>query len=191
LRQYVATCGNGSLTNVEVVISVKNTGTAWLDLQKVASDYTVYAASGTAVGTGPLRHAYPRYLAPGETGYYADAAILYWSHANDTQKIEARIAPAQVMDGSPITLTTGGIQDAGSGGGVTGGVSNISTADVARAHVGAFYVNVAGDPLAFTYTDHIYDLRAGTTLNFQTVPAACPLPATGIARIVVLAGDDN
>ena len=190
-RQYVAACGNGSLTSVEVIVTVKNTGTAWLDLQDGTPDYTIYSASGSVVGTGPLRHAYPRYLAPGATGYYADASILYWSHPGDVQKVEARISPKQLMDETWITLTTGGITDAGSGGGITGGVANTSTADVRRAHVGAFYLNAGGDPLAFSSTDQLYDLQAGATLGFQTTPAACPLPGTGIAQVVVLAGDDN
>ena len=190
-RAYVTSCGNGSLTNVEVIVTIKNTGTTWLDLQNGTPDYTIASSSGAVVGTGPLRHAYPRYLAPGDTGYYADATILYWSHPSDVQKIDARVAPRQLTDSSWITLSTGAIGDAGSGGSVTGGVANTSTTDVQRAHVGAFYLNAGGDPLAFTYTDQIYDLRAGASLGFQTTAAACPLPGTGIARVVVLAGDDN
>jgi hypothetical protein len=175
-----------------IIIELKNEGTGWAELR--GGDYTIYDGSENVLGTGSFSYSYPRFLAPGATGYLADGAYVENAKASAIKRVEADGGYDEASAEDVIELSTAKAQikreSYGDGLYVTGTVTNKSSEDVQSAHVGAFFLDAAGRPIGFAYTNLIENLTAGKTKGFETVASDCPIKRTSVAKVVVLAGND-
>jgi hypothetical protein len=56
-------------TTAAIVVEVKNTGEAWIELNDFSGSWTIYNPDGAVLDTGPFIASAPRIIGPGETGY--------------------------------------------------------------------------------------------------------------------------
>ena len=71
---------------------------------------------------------------------------------------------------------------------VTGTVTNTSDQNVSSAHVGAVFLDAKGVPIGFSSTNLVENLSAGKTKGFETLPSACAINRSSVAKVVVLDG---
>lgn len=193
-RQYVRACTSYGWTEAVVIATIKNTGTTWVELLASDSDYTVLDADGNVTTTGSFSYAYPRYLAPGQVGYLADDLTTDSAKAAEFRKVEvdgqyldADQADAILLQASRIKIATDSFGERTA----TGLLKNTSSTDVDNAHVAAFFMDAKGNPIGFTWTNLVENVRAGKTKGFETVGDTCQPKWSNVKKIVVLAGDDN
>jgi hypothetical protein len=190
VRETIRPCTSSGFVQAMVIIELKNEGTGWAELQ--GGDYTIYDGSENVLGTGSFSYSYPPFLAPGATGYLADGAYIEGAKASEVKRVEADGTFDEADEADVIELKTAKIQikreSYGDGLYVTGTVTNTSTEDVSSAHVGAFFLDTAGRPIGFSYTNLVENLTAGKTKGFETVASDCPIKRTSVAKVVVLAG---
>lgn len=156
-----------------IYIEVKNIGTGWIEVLARESDWTVYNEAGEVVDTGKFAYAYPRYLAPGETGYLAEDYPFVGEKLADLVRVETNSYSASVDESDVIVLKTAKTKNTrdtnGEGYETSGVVTNTSAEEVPSAHVGAFYFNANGKLIGFSYTNLVENLGAGQTKGFKTL----------------------
>lgn len=173
-----------------IVVEVKNTGAGWIELLASSSDWTIYDADNAVVTTGGFIYAYPTYLAPGETGYLAEHAVINDVKAKSFKRVETdgQYAPVEAADAIILTASkTKNRLDSGET--ITAGtITNKSDQDVQNAHVGAFYFDAKGKLLGFSSTNLVENLRAGKSKGFVTLGEHAFKGK--VAKTIVLAGGD-
>lgn len=176
-----------------IIVELFNEGGGWAELR--GGDYTVYDDDENVVGTGSFTYSYPRYLAPGATGYLADDGYFEDTKITKLKRVEAdgRYDDVEVEDA--VSLKTAKVQikreSYGDGLHTTGTVTNASTIAVDSAHVGSFFLDTKGRPIGFSYTNLVSDLTAGKTKGFETLDSSCPIKRSSVDKVVTLAGDDG
>jgi hypothetical protein len=193
VRETIRACTSFDYVQAMVIVEIKNEGTGWAELQ--GGDYTVYDTDENVVGTGSFTYSYPKYLAPGATGYLGDSTFLEDVDAKNVKRVEAdgTFADADPQDVIEIKAAKVQIKRASYGGGLhtTGTLTNSSDEDVRNAHVASFFLDPKGRPLGFAWTNLIENLGAGKTKGFETTDSACPIKRTSVDKTITLAGDDN
>ena len=176
-----------------VIVELVNEGTGWAEL--MGGDYTVYDDDENVVGTGSFSYSFPRYLAPGATGYLADGAYFEDTKVAKLKRVEADGSYDNVELEDVIQLKTQKVQikreSYGDGLHTTGTVTNKSTEDVDSAYVGSFFLDGKGRAIGFAYTNLIDNLTAGKTKGFETLDSTCGIKRSSVKKVVTLAGDTN
>jgi hypothetical protein len=172
-----------------VIVELKNIGSGWAEMG--SGDFTIYAKNGDVLDTGSFTYAYPRYLAPGQTGYLATQTISGDYKVKDIGRVEANGSFNTVAEADTIVLKTAKTKNSkeqyGDGGYITTGiVTNPTTDKISSAYVGAFYLDANGKPLGFSYTNLVENLQAGQTKGYKTVGGSAPIKKK-VAKTVVFA----
>ncbi len=197
VRDYVRACSRvtSGYAVAVIIVTVKNTGNTWVRLEPGETDYTVYDANGNVTTTRTFLYAYPKYLAPGETGYLADGAVVDGAKAAEFKRVESDGRYTKVDASDAVVLTASKIkirkESYGNGRIATGLVTNKSSQNVEQAHAGAFFLDAKGQAIGFSSTNLIENLGAGKTKGFETVTTDCPVNWSLVKKTVVLIGDDN
>lgn len=181
---------SSSFVRSNVIVEIRNDGTAWAEIIAGMSQYTVLARNGDVIHTGSFTYAYPRYLAPGQTGYIAEDSITDSYSLKDVGRVEANPYYIQVGSADAVVLKTSktkNTRDPYDGSyTTTGTVTNPGTKRLSSVHVGAFYLDANGKPLGFSWTDLVQNLGPGQSKGFKTVSDSPPIH-TKISRTVVFA----
>src|SRR6185369_10979098 len=104
VRETIKPCTTSGFVQAMIVIELKNEGTGWAELQ--GGDYTIYDGAENVLGTGSLTYSYPRFLAPGATGYLADGAFVEGAKASAIKRVEADGKYDQASADDVIELST-------------------------------------------------------------------------------------
>jgi hypothetical protein len=80
-----------SYVDAQIIVEVKNVGGGWAELLPGESDYTIYAKDGTVSQTGSFLYPYPRYLAPGATGYFLDGVVFSDEKVANLVRLESNV----------------------------------------------------------------------------------------------------
>ena len=191
--ERIRACDSGDYVRTMVVVEVVNEGTGWAKL--TGGDYTVYDDDENVLGTGSFLYSFPKYLAPGATGYLADGSVLEDAKAKDVKRVEADGSYEDVDADEVVELTTAKVKSkkAAYGGGLytTGTVTNESGENVDMATVGSFFLDAKGRPLGYAYTNLIENLKAGKTKGFETIDSWCPIKKSSVDKVVTIAADST
>jgi hypothetical protein len=181
VRQLILAWKSSTIfTSFQVVVEVRNTGTAWVRQTPLQSDYTIRNPDGGVTLSGTFPYAYPEYIGPGETGYLIEDSLTDGVTVADfaTVHVSDRYvqAPADtfatyVVD--KIAWRSHSFTDGLTAKGVitlTPGARDISNAAVAVLCLGA-----DGAPLGVTTTYLVQNLTAGVAKDFRTMTESPPL----------------
>jgi microcompartment protein CcmK/EutM len=153
--------------NVQVVVEVKNTGAGWADMY-TSSDLTLFAQDGSVTTTGTIYYGFPRYLAPGDTGYLLDDESETGGKVTDYAKADVSVqftsvdGPGVVLKISNTKIKTGYFGD---GVDVTGLVKNTSTDAVGSAVVAAILFDSTGKSIGYNWVI-VDNIGAGQSKGF-------------------------
>jgi hypothetical protein len=178
-------------TSLEVIVPITNSGSSWVEISGFDSDYTVYDKKGNVVSTGSFSYAYPRFLAPGKTGYLAEQTSTQDVKPKQVGKVEADAYFTDVSEDDTIKLSVSKLRtrsgDFGDGLSTTGTVTNESDENVDSAVIGAFYLDGNGSVLAYSYTNLVDNLRPHKTKGFDTLGGGNPVSRSKVKKVVVYA----
>lgn len=181
---------SSSLVRWNIIVEVRNRGTGWAQIVARSSDFTIFARNGDVLDTGSFSYAFPRYLAPGQTGYIAQDSISDSFKLSEVGRLETSTSWIQADKADVVVLKTSKIRnsrDSYDGSYTTSGtVTNPGTQRLASVHVGAFYLDAKGKPLGFSWTDVVENLGPGQSKGFKTVSDLPPI-RTKVAKTVVFA----
>ncbi len=174
---------------VDIIIEIRNEGARPAQINGGA--YTMYSKSGAELDKGVFLYAFPKFLAPGATGYIAERDYSSVWNAADVGTVKATF-DYDWIDEARTYLTTADIATEkdpyGSGGYITSGtVTNRSDVFVPMAHIGVFYLAADGTPLGFTYTNLVENVAPGQTKNFTTVGESPPMTSWDKTVVVAVA----
>lgn len=193
VRETVRPCESGAYVRAMVIVELVNEGDGWAELS--GGDYTVFDGDENVIGTGRFTYSYPKYLAPGATGYLADDGIFEDTNVKSVKRVEADGTYDDVEADEVIEFNTAkvSVKRAAYGDGLhtTGTVTNASSIDVRGAHVGSFFLDAKGVPIGYASTNLIDNLRAGKTKGFETIDSWCPVNRTAVKKVVTFAADDD
>ncbi len=172
-----------------LIVEVKNVGTGWAEIGN--GDWTLYAKDESVLDTGNFSYAFPRYLAPGKTGYLADSGLSDEFKLKEVGRLDADGSYDTIDADEVVVLKTSKIKnkrDSYDGSwSTTGVVSNPTGEDIDSVHVGAFYLDSKGRPLGFSYTNLVDNLRAGKGKGFETLGDTPAIKSGAVAKTVVYA----
>jgi hypothetical protein len=170
--------------HADVIAEIKNIGATWIKVEAFESDYTIYDQAGDVVTTGNFSYAFPRYLAPGETGYLGADVLADGVKTDDMKRVEVNAYFNEADESEAIVLIVESSKNRAGGDfdgtTTTGKVKNTSSEDVDSFHVGAFYLDASNKPLGFSYTNLGQNLAAGQSKAFETIGSGPNVPLKSI-----------
>lgn len=154
-------------TRAQIAVPVTNTGDRNLYIGSGTMD--LEDASGHLVDSKKLVPFYPQVLAPGETGWYYDEAILDAAPSSELSVIphvEIREATVECIrfEASDISFTEekfGGLK-------ATGRITNTTAQDESMIYVVVYLFDAEENLVGQTFTILTGDLKAGETIGFST-----------------------
>ena len=173
---------------LQVIATVRNTGSTWIRLTRSASSYSVLNRSHRTVAGGVFTAALPELIAPGETGYLVDTLSLAFGNPRDfaTSRAHVKASPAaapQVQLSVPsVSISIG----AGRGLRAVGEVRNDGGVTARSVVTGVVVLDSAGRTLAAVYdlTD-TPQLDPGASNQFDTeYPGAPPVGREEAAELI-------
>ena len=185
VAEYLIPYGDDTYyAHADVIAEIKNIGGTWIAVEAFESDYTIYDEAGDVVTTGNFSYAFPRYLAPGETGYLATDVVADGVKTAEMKRVEVNAYFNKVDESDAIVLVVETSKNRGGdefdGTTTTGKVKNTSPEDVDSFHVGAFYLDANSKPLGFSYTNLGQNLAAGQSKAFETISSGPNVPLGNI-----------
>lgn len=163
-----------------VIVEMHNSGTGWAQLLPSQSDYTVLNGSGGVTVTGSFFHAYPEFIAPGETGYLLEDSLQDGGNAADFASVTADgrynsvDPPAVTFEVAQVTWRKGANSD-----GLTAtGFVTASGSYVTDAALAVFCLGANGEILGASSTNLLQNLADGVAKGFETVTVTPPLRAS-------------
>lgn len=185
--------GDRDFLQAQVVQEVVNTGGGWIELSPFESTYAIYAPDGTVSETGSFTYAYPRFLGPGQKGYLAED--VYPDVGRDELGRVEVDAYYQEIDQPDVLLTVANLKvrkaDYGGGLEATGEVVNESAEQVDSATVGVFFLDAAGKPLGFAYTNLVDNIAPNGKKPFTTVGDTPKISPNDVAQTLTFASDES
>ena len=154
-------------TRAQIAVPVTNTGDRNLYIGSGTMD--LEDAGGHLVDSKKLVPFYPQVLAPGETGWYYDEAILDAAPSSELSVIphvEIREATVECIryEASDISFTEekfGGLK-------ATGRITNTTAQDGSMVYVVVYLFDAEENMVGQTFTILTGDLKAGETIGFST-----------------------
>lgn len=193
VREFIKACSTSGFVQATIIVELINEGTGWAELS--GGDYTVYDEAEDVVGTGSFTYSYPKYLAPGATGYLLESGYFEDVKAGDVKRVEADGRYDGVDAADIIELKAAKVkvkrESYGDGLYTTGTITNTSDTDVRSAHVGSVFLDAKGRAIGFASTNLIENLGAGKTKGFETLTQGCAVKKSSIDKTVTIASDDN
>jgi hypothetical protein len=172
-----------------IVQELTNVSERWMEIDAFDSTYELFRPDGSVLTTSNFLYAYPRYLAPGQTGYVIEDGLEEGITETDVDRVEVSAtyqgaigAPAQLLEVSNTSVRP---QSFGDGLVVTGQAKNVGTAPIEDAHVGAIFFDDDGQIVGAATTNLLENVAPGEMKAFETL-ASNPLTEADYAEYVVI-----
>ena len=173
---------------LQVIVRVRNGGSAWMRLTRSASSYDVYDRAHRTVASGIFTIALPEVIGPGETAYLVDTLSLAFGKPSDfaTSKavVTAALAepPSVRLSVTSVAISTGADRALRA----VGEVRNDGDVTARSIIAGVVVLDGGGRPLAAVYDlSDTGELKPGATIRFDTeYPGAPPVAVESGARAV-------
>lgn len=170
----------------QIIVGVKNTGTANLYLS--AGDIDLENSDGSLFSVVNLVSAFPEIIAPGETAFYYEEALLDTPASSELTAIpHIDVEEAYIdMIRCPVTDVTVGETSYGEIK-VMGRIENTTSEDQTMLYVSAILFDANGDPLGHVF--NILEVAAGEKVGFECVSLSLPegISANDVASYSVVA----
>lgn len=170
----------------QIIVGVKNTGTANLYLS--AGDIDLENSDGSLFSVVNLVSAFPEIIAPGETAFYYEEALLDAPASSELTAIpHIDVEEAYIdMIRCPVTDVTVGETSYGEIK-VMGRIENTTSEDQTMLYVSAMLFDANGDPLGHVF--NILEVAAGEKVGFECVSLSLPegISANDVASYSVVA----
>ena len=173
---------------LQVIVGVRNGGTAWMRLTRSASTYSVYNASHRVVAGGVFTTALPEVIGPGQTGYLVDTLSVAFGNPKDfaRSRVKVSASPTQPPQTHLVVSSVSISMSADRGLKAGGEVRNDGESTVRSIVAGVVVLDGKGRPLAAVYdlTD-APQLDPGATIAFETeYPGAPPVGPESAAKLL-------
>jgi hypothetical protein len=175
VRQLILAWKSSTIfVSFQVVVEVRNTGTAWVRQTPLQSAYTVRKADGGVTVSGTFPYAYPEYIGPGETGYLIEDSVTDGVTVADFATVQVSDRYVQAPAGTFATYVVDKIawrSHSFTDGLTAKGVITLTppAEAVSNVAVAVLCLRADGGPLGVTTTYLVQNLTAGVAKDFKTM----------------------